>query len=141
MGGAAGPTDVSLRPPDALKAACIFFRETDGCVPGLATCQGRGAPLGTLQGSRIPVPGPLRVVGRGLDVLSVRGVLARGSVRPCGRGLGALPVRGVLARGSVGPCGRGLGALLIRGVLARGSTRPRGRGLALTVFYDACKYQ
>ena len=79
VGGAAGPSDVSVRPPDALKAACLFLRESDGFVPGLATCQGRGTPLGDLPGIRGSVPGPLRVRGRGLDVLPV---LARGSFRP-----------------------------------------------------------
>ena len=82
VGGAVGPSDVSVRPPDALKAARLFLRESDGCVPGLATCQGRGAPLGALPGSRGPVPGLLRVRGRGLGALPVRGVLAGVSFRP-----------------------------------------------------------
>ena len=58
----------------------------------------------------MPVPWQLQVGGRGLDVLSVHELLARGSVRPCGRSLGALAVFGVLARGSARPRGRGLGA-------------------------------
>ena len=82
----------------------LFLRDSDECVPGLSTCLGRGAPLGSLLGSRGSVTGPL-----GARV----------------RGLGVLPVRGVLARGSVGPRGRSLGALLVLGVLARVPVRPR----------------
>ena len=93
----------------------LFLRDSDECVPGLSTCLGRGAPLGSLLGSRGSVTGPL-----GARV----------------RGLGVLPVRGVLARGSVGPRGRSLGALLVLGVLARVSVRPRGRGLALSEARD-----
>ena len=80
VGGAEGPSDDSVRPHDALKAAGLFLRETVGCVQGLAPCQGRGAPLDTLPGSRVTVPGQLQVGGRGRDVPFVRGVLARGSV-------------------------------------------------------------
>ena len=59
VGGAVGPSDVSVRAPDALKAARLFVRESVGCVPGLATCKGQGAPLGALPERPGPVPGSL----------------------------------------------------------------------------------
>ena len=80
----------------------LFLRDSDECVPGLSTCLGRGAPLGSLLGSSGSV-GPLRAKVRGLGVLPVCGVLARGSVGPRGRSLGALLVLVVLARVPVRP--------------------------------------